>query len=81
MHLSTPLESLNKYYLTAHLKATVVNLVKEMCSLNEANDSQHKEATRNRINQDESAVQKICKLISDQMVNPFVIEDRTNPEN
>ena len=46
-----------------------------------ANDDQHKEATHNRINQDESAVQKICRLISDHMVNPFVIEDGANPEN
>ena len=81
MHLSTRPEALNKYCLTAHLKATVVNLIKEMCSMNEANDAQHKEATHNRINQDGSAVQKICKLISDQMVNPFVIEDLANPEN
>ena len=49
--------------------------------MSEANDAQHKEATHNRINQDESAVQNICKLISDQMVNPFVIEDGANPEN
>ena len=28
MYPSTPPEALNKYYLTAHLKATVVNLVK-----------------------------------------------------
>ena len=81
MHLSTRPEALNKYYLTAHLKATVVNLIKEMCGMNEANDAQHKEATHNRINQDESAVQKLYKLISDQMVNPFVIEDGANPEN
>ena len=40
-----------------------------MCGVNETDDAQHKEATHNRINQDESAVQKICKLISDQMVN------------
>ena len=59
MHLSARPEALNKYYLTAHLKATVVNLIKEMCGMNEANDAQHKEATHNRINQDESAVQKI----------------------
>ena len=81
MHLSTRPEVLNKYYLTAHLKATVVNLIKEMCGMNEANDAKHKEATYNRINQDECAVQKIYKLISDQMVNPFVIEDGANPEN
>ena len=81
MHLSTGPEALNKYYLTAHLKATVVNLIEEMCGMNEANDAQHKEATHSRINKDESAVQKIYKLISDQMVNPFVIEDRANPEN
>ena len=81
MHLSTRPEALNKYYLSAHLKATVINLIKEMCGMNEANDAQHKEATHNRINQDESAVQKIYKLISDQMVNPFVIEDGANPEN
>ena len=59
MHLSTRPEALNKYYLTAHLKATVVNLIKEMCGMNEANDAQRKEATHNRIDQDESAVQKI----------------------
>ena len=59
MHLSTRLGALNKYYLTAHLKATVVNLIKEMCGMNEENDDQHKEATHDRINQDESAVQKI----------------------
>ena len=59
----------------------MVNLAKEMCGMNEANDAQHKEATHNRINQDESPVQKICKLISDQMFNPFVIEDVANPEN
>ena len=29
MHLSTPPEVLNKYYLTVHLKATVRNVVKE----------------------------------------------------
>ena len=59
----------------------MVNLVKDMCGMNEVNDAQHKEATYNRINLDESAVQKICKLISDQMVNPFVVEDGANPEN
>ena len=56
MDLSTRPKVLNKYYLTAHLKATVVNLVKEMSGINEADDAQHKEATHNRINQDESAV-------------------------
>ena len=81
MHLSTRPEALNKYYLAAHLKVTVVNLIKEMYGMNEVNDAQHKEATHNRINHDESEVQNIYKLISDQMVNPFVIEDGANPEN
>ena len=81
MHLSTHPKAFNKYYLTAHLKATAVNLIKEMCGMNEVNDAHHKEATNNRINQDESAVQKIRKLIFDQMVNTFVVEDGANPEN
>ena len=58
MHPSTPPEALNKYCLTAHLKTTVVNLVKEMCGMNEVDDAQHKKVTHNRINQDDSAVQK-----------------------
>ena len=57
MHLSTAPEALTKYYLTAHVKATVVNLVKEMCGMNEADDAQHKKATHNRINQDAKTLQ------------------------
>ena len=63
------------------MKATILNLVKELCGMNDPYDAQHKETTHNRINRDKSAVQKNWTLIFDQMINLFVINDGANPEN
>ena len=52
-HLTTNEKALTKYYLTAHYKAGVTALTKEMSGLQLTDADVHKEASGNRVNADE----------------------------
>ena len=41
----------------------------------------NKEATADRINADEMAIQDVIKVINERMVNPFIIEESTSADN
>ena len=80
-HLTTNEKALTKYYLTAHYKAGVTALTKEMSSLQLTDADVHKEASGNRINADEQAINNVIKIVTERMVNPFVIEEQTSIED
>ena len=41
----------------------------------------HKEASGNRINADEQAINEVIMIVTERMVNPFVIEEETSTED
>ncbi len=74
-HLYTREVALQKYYLTAHLKAAVTSMMKKMSGFLESNRELHKESTSGRIMKDELAVQRIMNVVQSRMVNPFEVEE------
>ena len=54
-------------------------LTKEMSGLQLADV--HKEASGNRINADEQAINDVIMIVTERMVNPFVIEEETSTED
>lgn len=80
-HLATKDKALTKYYLTAHLKAAVTAMTKQMSGIQSSTSDVHKEATTKRTAADEAAVQAIIKTVTERMVNPFYIEHGTSPDN
>ena len=67
--------AMERWYLTAHLKANVATQFLKYSGLDLAPDKihVHKEATENRIRQDEDAVMNIIKVIEERMTNPFCV--------
>ena len=80
-HLTTNEKALTKYYLTAHYKAGVTAVTKEISGLQLTDADVHKEVSGNRINADEQAINDIIKIVTERIVNPFVIEEQTSTED
>ncbi|MES9881199.1 MAG: hypothetical protein ABW185_10000 [Sedimenticola sp.] len=74
-HLYTHEGALQKYYLTAHLKATVTTMMKKMSGILQPDREAHKESTSRRISKDEEAVKTIINMVQERMVNPFQVEE------
>ena len=80
-HLTTNEKALTTYYLTAHYKAGVTALTKEMSGIQLTDADVHKEASGNRIDADEQAINDVIKIVTERMVNPFIIEEQTSTED
>ena len=65
--------AVDRWFLTSHERAAITTALKEMCSLNDCNESSaHKEGSSKRIHRDESDVQKFVSCFeSGLMTNPF----------
>ena len=73
---STNPEAVNRWFLTAHVRASVTRSLKRMCGLDiEEDDSCHKESGLRILARDESDVQKITTLLSTSMKNPFQVTE------
>ena len=73
---------MERWFLTAHLKANVANATKSMLGLGIKQQSAlHKEATTRRVGRDESAVNEICEVIEERMSNPFTVEPEWDSDN
>ena len=69
---STKPGAVNRWFITAYVRASVTRSLKKMCDLDmEEGDSHHKESRLRRLARDESDVQKITTLLSTSMQNPF----------
>ena len=70
-------EALRKYYLTAHIKATVTHNLKVMSGFRDSDEcgAIHKEATKDRMQKDEAAVQQVLTVVKERMLIPFKVED------
>ena len=82
-NIKTKESAMEKWYLTAHLKANVATQFLKYSGLDLAADKSpiHKEATDNRIQQDENAVADVIKTIEDRMINPFSVSSESTPED
>ena len=71
--IKTRESAMERWYLTAHLKANVATQFLKYSGLDLTPDKiyVHKEATENRTRQDEDAVMNIIKVIEEEMTNPF----------
>ena len=82
--LKTNRAAMERWFLTAHLKANVATATKAMLGLGiKQQSAPHKEATTSRVGRDESAVNEICEVIEERMSNPFTVEpewDSNNPK-
>ena len=74
-NIKTRESAMERWYLTAHLKANVATQFLKYSGLDLTPDKiyVHKEATENRIRQDEDAVMNIIKVIEERMTNPFCV--------
>ena len=73
---STNPGAVNRWFLTAHVRASVTRSLKKMCRLDiEEDDSHHKESGLQRLAHDESDVPKITTLLSTSMKNPFQVTE------
>ena len=80
-HVNTKEETLTKYYLTAHFKASVTAMTKKMCGYLTPESNMHKESSSFRITKDEETVEAMTKVVVERMTNPFIIEEGTNKDN
>ena len=70
-------DAVNRWYLTAHTRASIVSSTKAMCGnedielLRNETGQPHKEAGTSRIERGESDVRKLLTVLTEQMLNPF----------
>ena len=80
--LKTNRATMERWFLTAHLKASVPTATKAMLGLGiKQQSAPHKEATASRVRKDESAVNEICEVIEERMSNPFTVEPKWDSDN
>ena len=73
--IETNRQVMERWYLTAHLKASVSSAFFAMAGLSEEKQSAtHKEATSSRNGKDETFVKKITNILEERMFNPFLVE-------
>ena len=69
-------EAVNRWLVTAHKRAAIVSSTKSLIESNDHESGQereltHKEFGKKRLERDESDVQKLLRVLSEQMLNPF----------
>lgn len=68
--------ALERWFLTAHERASVTTALREMYGDEESNKTSHKEATPQRVKRDEEDVRKLMSCFSSSMmINPFNQEE------
>jgi hypothetical protein len=74
--------ALERWFLTSHERAAITTVTKQMCGLQDSHMfGVHKEMGTNRMNRDETDVQKILSMFSsDIMTNPFNIAENDDSE-
>ena len=82
-NIKTKESAMERLYLTARLKANVATQFLNYSGLDLTADKSriHKEATDNRIQQDENAVVDVIKIIEERMINPFSVSGESTPED
>ena len=82
--LKTNRAATERWFLTAHLKASVAAVTKAMLGLGIRQQSTPhtcKEAIASQVGKDESAVIEICEVIEERMSNPFTAELEWDSDN
>ena len=80
--LKTKRAAMERWFLTAHLKASVATTTKAMLGLGiKQQSTPHKEAIASQVGKDESAVNEICEVIVERMSNPFTLEPEWDSDN
>ena len=73
---------MERWFLTAHLKASVSTATKAMLGLGIRQQSApHKEATASRVGKDESAVNEICEIFEERVSNLCTVEPEWDSDN
>ena len=82
-NIKTKESAMERWYLTAHLKTNAATQFLNYSGLDLTADKSriHKEATDNRIQQDENAVADVIKIIEERMINPFSVSGESTPED
>ena len=82
-NIKTKESAIERWYLTAHLKANVATQFLKYSGLDLTADKSciHIEVTNNRIQQDENAVAHVIKIIEERMTNPFSVSGESTPED
>ena len=80
--LKINVSAMERWLLTAHLKANVATATKAMLGI-EVNHTAipHKESTVSRIEKDEICIENIIGVVEKRMVNPFIVESELDSEN
>ena len=68
---STKPLALQRWFLTAHVRASVTSATKHMFGVDEDRTLYHKEAGIHRIVRDEADVQNVVCVLKETMINPF----------
>ena len=80
--LKTNVSTMERLFLTAHLKANVATATKAMLVIGVDHPAiPHKESTVSRIEKDEICIENIIGFVEKRMVDPFIVESEWDSEN
>ena len=80
--LKTNVSAMERWILTAHLKANVATATKAMLGIGVNHPAiPHKVSTVSRIEKDEICIENIIDVVEKRMVNPFIVESEWDSEN
>ena len=72
--ISTKPLAMQRWFLTAHLRASITCAAKHMFGLNEDKAMGHKEEGTHRMTRDESDVQSVIQVFSETMIDSFIVK-------
>ena len=80
--LKTNVSAMERWFLTAHLKANVVTATKAMLGIGVDHPAiPHKESTVSRTEKDEICIENIIDVVEKRMFNPFIVESEWDSES
>ena len=80
--LKTNVSAMERWILTAHLKANVATATKAMLGIGVNHPAiPHKVSTVSQIEKDEICIENIIDVVEKRMVNPFIVESEWDSEN
>ena len=80
--LKTNVSAMERWFLTAHLKANIATATKAILFIGVDHPAiTHKESTVSRIEKDEICIENVIDVVEKRMVSPFIVESEWDPEN
>ena len=80
--LKTNVSAMDRWFLTAHLKANIATATKALLGIGVDHPAvPHKVSTVSRIEKDKFCIENITDVVEKRMVNPFIVESEWDSEH